>query len=96
MMTTAKNWARENSTLIYFLIAQAIAIGTAGISLIAYSVRLETRVSALETRGSPHLSEINNRLTVLESKTGDNKEAIDRIVAIMIKELHVLPQKDRP
>jgi chaperonin cofactor prefoldin len=54
-------------------------------------VRLETRVSTLETRGSPHLSTIDNRLTVLESQTKDNKEAIDRIVAIMTKRLGVNP-----
>jgi hypothetical protein len=30
---------------------------------------------------------------VLESKTSDNKEAIDRIIAVMTKELHVSPQR---
>ena len=43
-MTELKSWVRENSTLVYFLVAQAIAIGAAGVSIIAYSVRLETRV----------------------------------------------------
>jgi hypothetical protein len=54
-------------------------------------VRLETRVSTLEIRGSPHLSVVDNRLTVLESKTSDNKEAIDRIVNVMTRELHINP-----
>ena len=41
-MTEVKSWVRENSTLVYFLIAQALAIGAAGVSIMAYSVRLET------------------------------------------------------
>ena len=40
-MTGLKSWIRDNSALVYFLIAQAIAIGAAGVSIIAYSVRLE-------------------------------------------------------
>jgi hypothetical protein len=84
-------WLRDNSTLIYFLIAQAIAIGATVISLIAYSVRLETRVTTLEVRGSPHLGVIDNRLTVLESQTRDNKEAIDRIIGVMTRELGKKP-----
>jgi hypothetical protein len=91
MMTQAKSWFRENQTLVYFLIAQAIAIGAAGMSVLSYMVRLETRVSTLEIRGSPHLSVVDNRLTVLESKTSDNKEAIDRIVNVMTRELHINP-----
>jgi hypothetical protein len=95
MMTTARSWLKENQTLVYFLIAQGIAIGATVLSMTAYMVRLETRVSTLETRGSPHLGVIDNRLTVLESKTTDNKEAIDRIVAVMTKELHIQPQRDK-
>ena len=87
-MTELKSWVRENSTLVYFLIAQAIAIGAAGVSIITYSVRLETRVTTLEVRGSPHLAEINNRLTVLESQTQTNKASIDRITEIMLRELN--------
>jgi hypothetical protein len=30
---------------------------------------------------------------VLENKTADNKEAIDRMVGVMIKELHVNPSR---
>ena len=90
-VTELKSWMRENATLIYFLIAQAIAIGAAVLSITAYMVRLETRVSTLETRGSPHLSTIDNRLTVLESLTRDNKEALDRIIAIMTRELGKRP-----
>jgi hypothetical protein len=91
MMTTARSWLKENQTLVYFLIAQAIAIGAATLSMTAYMVRLETRVATLETRGSPHLQVIDNRLTVLESQTKDNKEAIDRIVAVMTRKLNINP-----
>ena len=66
---SAKSWFQNNQTLVYFLVAQAIALGAVAVSIIAYSVRLETRVNTLEVRGSPHLAEINNRLTVLESQT---------------------------
>ena len=33
-MTELKSWFNENQTLIYFLVAQAIAIGAAGVSII--------------------------------------------------------------
>lgn len=82
-----KPWFKENATLIYFLIAQAIAIGTAGMSLTAYMVRLEERVKTLETRGSSHLSEINNRLTVTEKETESNKQRVDKVIEIMTREL---------
>jgi len=83
-VTELKSWFRENSALIYFLIGQAILIGI-------YMVNLEARVSTLEDRGSPHLAEINTRLTVLEGVTKDNKESLDRVVTVMTKELHVNP-----
>jgi hypothetical protein len=89
-----KGWFRDNATLVYFLIAQAIAIGAAVLSMTAYMVRLETRVATLEIRGSPHLADINTRLTVLEGLTRANKDGIDRIVNIMTKELHVSPSKE--
>ena len=90
-MTELKSWVRENSTLVYFLIAQAIAIGAAGVSIIAYSVKLETRVNTLEVRGSPHLGVIDNRLTVLEKQTEANKGSIDRIVDVMTRKLNINP-----
>jgi hypothetical protein len=90
-MTELKSWVKENSTLVYFLIAQALAIGAAGVSIIAYSVKLETRVNTLEVRGSPHLSVIDNRLTVLEKQTEANKESIDRIVDVMTRKLNINP-----
>ena len=90
-MTELKTWVRNNATLVYFLIAQAIAIGAAVLSMTAYMVNLENRVATLETRGSPHLGVIDNRLTVLESQTRDNKERLERIVDVMTKKLNINP-----
>ena len=84
-MSELKSWFKENSALIYFLVGQAVILGI-------YMVNLEARVHTLEERGSPHLAEINTRLTVLEGQTKDNKEAVDRVVAIMTKELHINPK----
>jgi hypothetical protein len=90
-MTAIKEWAKANATLLYFLLAQAIAIGAAVLSMTAYMVRLETRVATLENRGSPHLGIIDNRLTVLESQTKANKDSIERIVDVMTKRLQINP-----
>ena len=84
MTAEIKSWFKDNHTLLFFLAAQAIAI-------VAYSVKLEGRVTTLETRGSPHLSTIDNRLTVLEKQTEANKEGIDRIVEVMTKRLNINP-----
>lgn len=91
-MTELRGWIKENATLVYFLIAQAITVGAAVLSITAYMVRLEIRVNTLEVRGSPHLAEINNRLTVLESFTKDNKDTLDRIVTIMTRTLNQVPR----
>lgn len=90
-MTELKSWARNNSTLVYFLIAQAIFVGGLAFSGWGYMVRLESRVHTLEVRGSPHLAEINTRLTVLEGMTKRNQESITKIIDVMTKELHIAP-----
>jgi hypothetical protein len=95
MVETAKSWLKENSTLIYFLIAQGVFIGGLAFSGYGYMVKLESRVHTLEERGSPHLNDINNRLTVLEKTTEANKQSIERIVNVMTKELHIGPQRDK-
>jgi hypothetical protein len=81
--TSALSWVKEN----YFLGGLAVAL----FSITAYVVRLETRVATLETRGSPHLAVIDNRLTVLESTTNENKRRLDNVINIMTKELHISP-----
>jgi Tfp pilus assembly protein PilO len=87
-VTELKTWLQTNSTLVYFLIAQFVFVGGLAFSGYGYMVRLEERVSTLETRGSPHLSTIDNRLTVLESQTKENKERLERVVEIMTRELN--------
>lgn len=91
MVEAAKSWIKENATLVYFLIAQAAALVSGGAWVLSYMVNLENRVATLETRGSPHLQDINGRLTVLESKTDTNKHSIERIVDVMTKKLNINP-----
>jgi hypothetical protein len=90
-VTELKAWVRANSTLVYFLFAQALALISGAAWALSYMTTLENRVNTLETRGSPHLGEIDRRLTVLESKTTSNKESVDRIVEIMTKRLNINP-----
>jgi len=85
MTQNALSWVKEN----YFLGGLFVALFT----VTAYVVRLETRVATLETRGSPHLQVIDNRLTVLESTSSDNKKRLDNVIGIMTKELHISPQR---
>jgi len=93
MVEQAKTWLKDNSTLVYFLLAQAVGIGAAVLSMTAYMVKLEARVQTLETRGSPHLAVIDNRLTVLESTSNENKRRLDNVINIMTKELHISPAR---
>ena len=95
MMTRVRSWFHDNQALVYFLVGQAVAIGAMVLSITAYMVRLETRVTTLEIRGSPHLAVIDNRLTVLESQIKSNKDSIDRVVTVMTRELHVSPSRDK-
>jgi hypothetical protein len=87
MTTAVTSWIKEN----YFLGGLVVAI----FSVTAYVVKLETRVATLEIRGSPHLAVIDNRLTVLESQTEANKERLDRISEIMLRELPVKKEQLR-
>ena len=54
-MTELKSWFKENQTLVYFLIAQAIAIASAGLGFTSYMVRLNTRSQRLKC-GARHIS----------------------------------------
>ena len=40
----AKNWIKDNSGLVIFLVAQMLALGAGAASVLAYMVKLETRV----------------------------------------------------
>jgi hypothetical protein len=72
MTDVIRSWYKDNQALVLFLAGQAILLGV-------YMVNLESRVSTLEVRGSPHLNVIDNRLTVLESQMGNVKDSVDRI-----------------
>ena len=89
MVDQLRSWFRENHTLVIFLIAQAIAVGTAAAAILAYSVRLETRVSIMETRGAEYtvarMEEMKQRITVLEQNQQANAARLERIVDIMTK-----------
>jgi hypothetical protein len=77
-------WFRDNQVLAMALLGQAIVAGI-------YMVNLEARVSTLEIRGSPHLSTIDNRLTVLESMTKENKERLEKVTDVMTRKLNINP-----
>lgn len=95
MMTTARSWFRENQTLVYFLVAQTVALGAAGLSVTAYMVRLETRVHTMETRGAEYtvarIGLLEQRITVLEQTIKKNEATIIRLVDVMTKNLNVNP-----
>ena len=89
---TAPSWFRENSTLIYFLIAQVLAIGAGGASILAYMVKLETRVSIMETRGAEYsvarMAKMEERITILEQQVDQNTSQISRIIDQYLKKPH--------
>jgi len=77
-------WLKNNQSLVILLAGQAIIFGI-------YMVNLEARVSTLEIRGSPHLADINTRLTTLEKLTDANKESLERIKDVMTRKLNINP-----
>ena len=91
MVEEARSWIRQNSTLIYFLIAQFIAIGAGAASILAYAVKLETRVNTMEVRGAAYtvarMDEMKLKINSLEQQIDKNEDSIKRIVDIMTREL---------
>jgi exopolysaccharide biosynthesis protein len=91
VVTQVKSWLKENQTLAIFLVAQLVAFGTAGISIVAYYVRMETRVTTMETRGAEYtvdrMNKFDQRITVLEQQQKSNTDTINRVVEIMTREL---------
>ena len=94
-MTEFKGWVKANATLIYFLIAQFIAIGAGAASVLAYMVKLETRVSIMETRGAEYtvarMEEMKLKIAGLEHRIEKNERSIDRVVDVMTKKLNINP-----
>ena len=48
MVEQARSWVRENSTLVYFLIAQAIALISGLAYIVNWKADIESRVHILE------------------------------------------------
>jgi uncharacterized protein HemX len=90
-MTQFRSWFNDNQALVVFLIAQAVALGAAGAAVIAYSVKLETRVSTMETRGAEYtidrMNKFDQRATVLEQQIKKNEASIERIVDLLTKNI---------
>jgi len=95
MVEQAKSWVRENSTLVYFLIAQFIAIGAGAASVLAYAVKLETRVNTMETRGASYtvarMDEMKLAIAKLQQDIQKNEESIKLIREVMTRRLNINP-----
>jgi len=91
MVDQLKSWFSQNHTLIVFLGAQLVTLGAAAAWMIAYSVKLETRVMILETRGAEYsvarMNKTDERITIIEQRQARNEAQITRIVDIMTKGL---------
>jgi len=83
-VSEVKNFLRENQTILGFLILQAIAI-------VAYAVRLETRVSIMETRGAEYtvarMEAMKQQIAVLQEKIEKNENSIQRVIEVMTRGL---------
>ena len=94
-MSELKAWVRNNSTLVYFLIAQAAALITGGAWALTYMVQLENRVSTMETRGAQYtvdrVGKLEQRIIVLEQQIEKNEASINRIIDVMTKHLNIKP-----
>ena len=95
MVEEVRSWFKENQTLVIFLGAQAVGLGAAAAAIIAYSVKLESRVSMMETRGAEYtvarMEEMKQRITIIEQRQGRNEAQIERLVSEFIKELQMRP-----
>jgi len=90
MVEEVRSWVRENSTLVYFLIAQMLAFGAAAASILTYAVKLENRVSTMENRGAAYtvarMDEMKLKIAVLEQQISKNEDSINRIVTEYLKD----------
>jgi uncharacterized coiled-coil protein SlyX len=90
MVESAKGWLKQNSTLVYFLLAQLVALAAGAASILSYSVKLETRVHILETRGAAYsvkrMDDMANQIAVLQQKIEHNEDSIKRLVDQYLKD----------
>jgi hypothetical protein len=86
-----KSFFREHSAILLALGAQFVAVGAAAASLLAYMVKLETRVSIMEDRGAAYtvsrMDEMKLKINGLETKIEQNEASIKRVIDIMTREL---------
>ena len=96
-MSQLKTWFSENSTLVAFLAAQAVAIIVGAASLLTYAVQLENRVYTMEHRGAEYtvsrMGAIEHRLTVIEERAERLNRSVERLVEVMTRDL---PSGGRP
>jgi hypothetical protein len=66
-----------------------VAIGAGGASILAYMVRLETRVAIMETRGAEYsvarMGKMEERITILEQQAEANAARLERLVDQYLK-----------
>jgi hypothetical protein len=79
--------------LVIFLVGQLVAIGVGGASIIAYYVKMETRVSIMETRGAEYsvvrMTKMEERITVLEQDLKKHDEQLKRVVDALTRNLGI-------
>jgi uncharacterized coiled-coil protein SlyX len=82
---------KEHSGLMGFLIAQGIGFTAAGASVLAYMVKLETRVSTMEVRGAAYtvsrMDDMKLAIAKLQQDIDKNEDSIRRIIDIMTRDL---------
>jgi len=95
MIDRTRSWIKENSTLVYFLIAQFITAGAMAASALAYAVKLEGRVYTMEIRGAQYtvarLDELKLSIAKLEQSVDKNEDQIKVIRDIMTRRLNINP-----
>lgn len=90
MVEQLRSWFRDNHTLVVFLGAQLVTLGAGAAWMIAYSVKLETRVAIMETRGASYTAErlgkIDQRLTAIEGQLNEHEARINRMLNEFLKD----------
>ena len=89
MVEEVRSWLKENQALVFFLLAQILALGAAGAGMLAYMVRLETRVHTMETRGAEYtvarMEDMRMRISILEQTQKENGARLERVVDMLTK-----------
>lgn len=90
MVDQLKTWFSQNHTLVVFLGAQLVTLGAGAAWMIAYSVKLETRVATMEERGASYtvdrLNNIDQKLTAMEGTLKEHEARINRMLTEFLKD----------